>query len=345
MGRRSFSLTSQKSRKSADFRTTGKRYEPPGCVGRVINISSIAIQWSTGAGQCATFQSFGTNHWKWITALPSAIRTTENIRSVQRYSIIREYSNNSFQPYRIRKMYQTLRWLCVGSLSCSFLARKKLFQALTITSQAKNGQRQMRVCNVDLRMCCVWQPRVWSRSGTKASSWSWSWGLGWPHTHHAYCTLLIWLRAHTHVCNPSVVSLVYSVGLFIHRQVAIVFVRDREGEQQPWESQWCNTHRCLQINNEMVKSTSQDIWVEIRFEKWLPSSCVFRPNKKARAGTSRGVPWKKRLRASIGLWPTQAKKMGWSLPFFRMRPVWAGFRLTCDLSFSHAQSRCHVESI
>ena len=34
MGRRSFSLISQKGRNRAAFRTTGKRYEPPGCVGR-----------------------------------------------------------------------------------------------------------------------------------------------------------------------------------------------------------------------------------------------------------------------------------------------------------------------
>ena len=32
MGRRSFSLISQESRNSTAFRTTGKRYEPPGCV-------------------------------------------------------------------------------------------------------------------------------------------------------------------------------------------------------------------------------------------------------------------------------------------------------------------------
>ena len=55
--------------------------------------------WPTGAGQCATVQSFGRNRWKMRQALPPTIRTTENIRSVQQYSIIREYSNNSFQPY------------------------------------------------------------------------------------------------------------------------------------------------------------------------------------------------------------------------------------------------------
>ena len=66
-------------------------------------ILSIAIRWPTGAGQCAarrpTVQSFGTNHWKMKLALPPTIRTTENIRSVQRYSNVREYLNNSFRPY------------------------------------------------------------------------------------------------------------------------------------------------------------------------------------------------------------------------------------------------------
>ena len=42
---------------------------------------------------------FGTNRWKMKLLLPPTIRTTENIRSVQRYLNIREYSINSLQPY------------------------------------------------------------------------------------------------------------------------------------------------------------------------------------------------------------------------------------------------------
>ena len=44
-------------------------------------------------------------------ALLPTIRTTENIRSVQRYSTIREYSNNSFQPYCIHPFSSLLSML------------------------------------------------------------------------------------------------------------------------------------------------------------------------------------------------------------------------------------------
>ena len=59
----------------------------------------------------------------------------------------------------------------------------------------------------------------------------------------------------------------------------------------------------------MVRSTSEETWVDPLSELAFVKLCFFF-TEQARAGTSRGVPWKKRLRTSLGLWPTRAKKRG-----------------------------------
>ena len=99
MGRHSLSLISQKSRNSDAFRRIGKRYELPGCVDLF-----ESFRRSRSGGQRARGSVRRCKVSVQILSLKNEISgaayysTTENIRSVQRYSNIREYSNNSFQP-------------------------------------------------------------------------------------------------------------------------------------------------------------------------------------------------------------------------------------------------------